>query len=110
MQRLLAFLAVVLTLAACNHTPIGAKDVQTPFPSARSAADAGRLIVEALGQTRYVSAEALLAPSLQSAMPDSALKSRWDALAGLYGKFKGVGGLTSVPDGANTDVSVQAMF
>jgi hypothetical protein len=102
-------LAAALTLAACNHTPIGA-NAQTPFPSASSANDAGRLIVEALGQTRYVSAEAFLAPSLQSAMPDTALKSKWDGLATQYGKFKGVSSVTSTPDGPNTDVSVTAMF
>jgi hypothetical protein len=109
--RMLILAAVGLLLAvACTHaTPIGATP-RTPVPSPTTPQDVGRLLVEALGGTRYVSAEGYLSAPLRTAMPDTALRAKWDALAGAFGKYKGIGGVSSAPSGADTVVGVEAQF
>ena len=97
-------LASLLLAAACTHaTPIGATP-RTPVPSPSTPADVGRLLVEALGGTRYVSAEEYLSPSLRTALPDTALRAKWDALATAYGKYKAIGEVTAIPSGDDVTV------
>ena len=109
-RRFVLVCSALLLVAACTHaTPIGATP-RTPVPSPSTTDDVGRLFVAALGETRYVSAEGYLAPDFRTAMPDTAIRAKWDALAGKYGKFKSVGDVTSAAAGADTIVSVVAQF
>jgi hypothetical protein len=100
-----------LIVAGCGRgTPIGASP-KTPFPSPSSPADLGRVFVLALGETRYVTAEADLASAFAANMPEATLKSQWEVLARQDGKFKSVGDPTSAPaTGSGLDVSVPVSF
>jgi hypothetical protein len=79
-------------------------------PSPSSPSDIGRVFVEALGGTRYVSALSYLAPSLKATTTDQSLKTSWDTLATKYGKFKGEGTIATTPAADGTDVAVPVTF
>jgi hypothetical protein len=92
--------SLLFVLAGCSSTA----------PSPSSPADIGRVFVEALGGTRYVSALGYLAPSLKATTTDQSLKSSWDTLATKYGKFKGEGTIATSPAADGTDVAVPVTF
>jgi len=107
-RRIVLALGALLLVAACTHaTPIGASP-KTPVPSPQTADDVGRLFVLALGETRYVSAVGYLSPDQRTALPDTALRAKWDAIASRLGKFKGLGDVTSAASGTDTVVTVTA--
>jgi hypothetical protein len=111
-QRLAAAAAIAgAVVAGCGRgTPIGASP-KTPFPSASSPTDLGRIFVLALGETRYVTAEGDLSQAFATALPEAALKAKWEVLATQDGKFKSVGDPTSAPaSGAGLDVAVPVTF
>jgi hypothetical protein len=108
----LACLLMAAVVAACTHgTPIGATP-RTPVPSPSSPADVGRLLVEALGDTRYVSAEEYIAEASRATLPQATLKAEWEALAVQDGKYNSVGDVTAAPaaSGTGTDVAVPVTF
>jgi hypothetical protein len=91
---------MLLVLAGCSSAA----------PSPSSPADIGRIFVEALGGTRYVSALAYLAPTLKATTTDQSLKASWDTLATKYGRFKGEGTIATSPAADGTDVAVPVTF
>ncbi len=104
--------AVAAVVTACGTQTPAFTPRPTPVPSPTSAADAGRLFVEMLGETRYVSAEAFLAPALRTTLPEADLKAKWEVLARQDGKFKSIGDATAAvaPGGTDSVVTVPVAF
>jgi hypothetical protein len=116
MRRLsprLVLLIATATLAAgaCSGSASTSASSKPPA-SPTSAVNAGQLFVQALGETRYVSAEAYLAPAFRTTLPEATLKAKWEVLAHQDGKFKGIGEVaaTAAPGGAGSDVTVPVTF
>lgn len=102
-RRVRALVSLAIPLAVLVGCGSGA-------PSPSSPADIGRLFVEELGRTRYVSALGYLAPSLKATTTDQVLKTEWDALAKQYGKYKGEGQIATTTAQDGTDVAVPVTF